>query len=211
MRFPLLVIPLICLAGCTSDQGRTTPAAAQPAPAPAAAKPAAAAPAAPTVAATPAATAPAPAPAAVPPPAPAPVAKPAPTPVTVNLQGFSGPTDNAELFGYDDSNSRLFLFSGGTMTLPVKVAADGSYEIVVSAACDEANGEKAKFNVAVDGQVVGDEVTCTTTDAKDYVVKAPALTAGEHKIAISFLNDVYKEGEYDLNFYIHGVTLRPAK
>ncbi len=65
--------------------------------------------------------------------------------------------------------------------------------------------------MSVDGQVVGGETTCTTTDAKDYVVKAPGLKAGEHKIAIEFLNDVYKENEYDLNLYVHSVTLQPAK
>jgi hypothetical protein len=201
MRPIFLVLPLACLAGCMSDGDRATPAAA--APAPAAAAPAKApAPAA----AAPAAAAPV---AAAPTPAPAP--KPVPTPVTVNLQGFAGPTDNAELFGYDDSNSRLFFFSSGTMTLPAKLNADGDYEIVISAACDEAIGEEAKFTVAIDGNLIGGEVSCTTTDAKEYVVKAPGLTAGEHKIAISFLNDVYKEGEYDLNFYLHGVTVRPAK
>lgn len=201
MRPIFLILPLACLAGCMSEGDRATPAAA--APAPAAPAPAAAAPAKAPIPAAAAAVA------AAPTPAPAP--KPAPTPVTVNLQGFAGPTDNAELFGYDDGNSRLFFFSSGTMTLPAKLSGDGDYEIVVNAACDEANGEKAKFTVAVDGQLIGGEVTCTTTDAKEYVVKAPGLTAGEHKIAISFLNDVYKEGEYDLNFYLHGVTVRPAK
>lgn len=201
MRLPLLMLPLVCLAGCMSDGDRSTPAAK-----PAAAAPAAKAPA--TAATAPAATTPAAAPAPAAPPV---AAKPAPKPVTLDLTRFSGPSENADLFGYDDGNSRIFLYSSGTVVLPLTLAGDGDYEIVVSAACDEADGQKAKFTVALNGQAVGDEITCTTTDAKDYVVKAAGLKAGEHKVAITFLNDLYKEGEYDLNFFVHGVTLHPAK
>lgn len=191
MRLPVLLIPLIALVGCTSEANR------------AAAAPAAAI--APTTTAGVAST-----PAVVTPAAVAP-AKPAPAKAIVDLRGFAGPTDNADLFGYDENSSRLFLYSGGAMTLPARLSGDGDYDIIISAACDEANGEKAKFTVSVDGQVVGGEITCTTTEAKDYVVKAPGLKAGEHKIAIEFTNDTYKENEYDLNLYVHGVTLEPAK
>jgi hypothetical protein len=197
MRSTLLMLPLVCLAGCMSDTGRT---ASAPPPSAATPAPAASAPAA----AAPAAAAPTPA-------APASAARPAPSPVTIELSKFAGPTENAELFGYDEGNSRIFMYSNGTVTLPVKLAADGDYEIAVNGACDEANGQKAKFSVAVDGQVVAAETTCTVVEPKEYVIKAPGLKAGDHKIAISFLNDIYKENEYDLNFYVHGVTVRPAK
>ncbi len=198
MRLPLLVLPLIALVGCTGDStARTTPAASTTT---------TAAPSTPaTIPSTPAAVPSAPAA------APVAVAKPAATPVAVNLQSFAGPTDNADLFGYDDGNGRLFFYSGGTITTSVKLTGDGDYQIVISAACDEANGEKAKFSVTVDGNAVGGEVSTTSTEAKDYVVMAPGLTAGEHKIGIAFLNDVYKEGEYDLNLYVHGITLKPAR
>lgn len=204
MRLPLLAIPLIALVGCTGESTARNAAPATPT------TPAATT-AAPSTPATPAATAPStPAPVAVAP-TPAPAPKPAAAPASVNLQSFAGPTDNADLFGYDDSNSRLFFYSGGTITTTVKLAGDGDYEMVVTVACDEANGEKAKFSVAIDGNPVGSEVATTSTDAKDYVVKVGNLTAGEHKIGIAFLNDVYKENEYDLNMYVHGITLRPVK
>lgn len=200
MRLPLLVLPLVCLAGCMSDGDRATSAPSAPA------KPSAPAAAAPTVA-TPAA------PAVATPPSAAVVAavKPAPAPVAVDVSKFTGPTENATNFGYDDGSSRLFYYSNGAIELPLKLSADGDYELVISAACDEANGQKAKFSVAVDGKVVNEEVTCTVTEAKEYVVKAPSLKAGDHKIAIAFLNDIYKENEYDLNFFVHGVTVRAAK
>jgi hypothetical protein len=188
MRLTLLVLPLICLAGCMTDSDRTASASSPPtAPAvPAAAAPAAAAP---VVAAI----------------------KPAPAPVTVDLTKCIGPTEAAANFGWDENLGRLFLLSNGAITLPLKLAADGDYDIAIKAACDEALGQKAKFSVTIDDQVIAAEVTCTTIEVNEYVVKAHALKAGEHKLAIAFLNDAYKENEYDLNLYIHGVTLRPAK
>lgn len=193
MRKILLALPLVCLAGCMSDDAR--PAATTPAPAPAAAAaaPAKAAPAAAPVAAAPAA------------------AKPAPAPVTVDLSKNTGPTEAAANFGYDDGSSRLFFYSNGAIELPAKLAADGDYEVVISAACDEAMGQKAKFSLSIDGQVVAPEVTLTATEPKEYAVKAAGLKAGDHKLAIAFLNDMYKENEYDLNLYVHGVTVKPAK
>ena len=137
-------------------------------------------------------------------------AKPAPKPVTVELAKFTGPAENTANFGYDEGGGRLFLYSNGAIELPMKVAADGDYEFAISAACDEAMGIKAKFSLTLDGQVINPEVTLTAVEAKEYVVKAPGIKAGEHKVAIAFLNDMYKENEYDLNLYVHGVTLRPA-
>ncbi len=202
MRSPYLLIPLACLAGCMSDTGRTTAASppSAPTPVPAAAVPAVAAP---TVAA-PVVTAPSPAPVVA-------AAQPAPSPVNADLAKFTGPTENPDLFGYDENAGRVFLYSGGTIVLPLKVTAAGDYELAITAACDEADGQKAKFSVNIDGQAVGGETTCTVVDAKEYVIKAPGLKAGDHQVAITFLNDLYKENEYDLNFYVHGVTLRPTK
>ncbi len=148
--------------------------------------------------------------------APSPAAKvaaiqPAPKAIAIDLSKFTGPTDNADLFGYDDNEGRLFLLTSGTIVLPLNVSADGDYEVVIKGACDEADGQKAIFTVALDGQAVGGEIKCIVVESKEYVVKVTGLKAGDHKIDITFLNDVYKENEYDLNFYVHGVTLRPAK
>jgi len=34
---------------------------------------------------------------------------------------------------------------------------------------------------------------------------------GDHKLSIEFTNDVFKDGEYDRNLYVHGVTLKKVK
>jgi hypothetical protein len=145
-------------------------------------------------------------------PPPAPVAKPAPVdakPVTLDLTKFKAPSENAELFGWNDGDGKLFYYTAGTIELTANIAADGDYEAVVTASCDEAKGEKAKWTLSVDGQVAGGEQACTSADAKEYRVKV-ALKAGERKIGLKFLNDLFKEGEYDLNFYVHGVVLKPV-
>jgi hypothetical protein len=183
MRSTMLMLPLICLAGCMSDSGRTASAPSQPATptAPAAAVPVAAA------------------------------IRTAPAPVTVDLTKCIPPSESPANFGYDENLGRLFLLSNGAITLPLKLAGDGDYSIVISADCDEAQGQKAKFSVTFDDQVLAAEVSCTTVAVNEYVVKAPGLKSGDHKLAIAFLNDAYKENEYDLNLYIHGVSLKPSK
>lgn len=147
---------------------------------------------------------------APPPLPPPPPSKPEVKPVTADLSKFKGPAEGAELFGYDDGSGRIFMYTAGTVEVPVKIAADGAYEIVVSVSCDEAMGQKAKFTVAVDGQKAGGEITCSTADDKAYGVKAD-LKAGDRKIQVAFLNDLYKENEYDLNMYVNGIVVKPAK
>ena len=204
MRLPLFLIPVICLAGCTTDANRTAAAAAQEKPAaPTVTTPAPAATSGSVSVPTVSTATPATVVAAVP--------GPAPSPVVADLSKFSDPTENTEHFGYDDGAGRIFLYSGGVIVLPVTLTVDGDYELAISAACDEADGQKAKFSVTINGKAVGEEVTCTTVDTHEYVINAPGLKAGDHKIAITFLNDIYKENEYDLNFFVHGVTVRPVK
>ena len=189
MKSTLLALPLALFVGCTTDSARAPSSSSVTAnPAPAVAAPAAAP--APVVA----------------------VAKPAPAPVTVELKDVMGPGgDSAANFGYDEGNSRIFMYSNGAVGLPLKIAADGDYELTITAACDEADGNKAKFSVSLDDTVLAAEVTTTDTSPKEYVVKVPAAKAGAHKVSIAFLNDMYKENAYDLNMYVHGVVLKPAK
>jgi hypothetical protein len=183
-----ITLSLLVLAGCQAAP-RSEPAAPKaPAPPPPA----------------PVVKAPAP-----PPPPPAPPKAEA-KPVTADLSKFKGPAEGAELFGYDDGAGRIFMYTAGAVEIPVKIAADGVYDIVVSVSCDEAMGQKAKFTVAVDGQKIGGEISCSAVEDKPYSVKAE-LKAGDRKIAVAFLNDLYKENEYDLNMYLNGLVVKPAK
>lgn len=159
----------------------------------------------------PAAPAPKPAPAAMAAPAPAPK-PPAATakPVSVDLSRHKAPAENAELFGFNDGEGKVFYYTGGTVEWTAKLEADGDYVVAVKASCDEAMGQKAKFKLWVDGRQVGGETTLASVDEKEYALPAAGLKAGERKIGLEFTNDLYKENEYDLNFYVHGVTVKPA-
>ena len=193
MRLGTITLSLAVLAGCQGapmTAPSSTPAANDPAPVP------------PTPPVPPKAPAP-------PPPAP-PAPKAETKPVTADLSKFKGPAEGAELFGFDDGAGRIFMYTAGAVEIPVKIAADGAYDIVVNVSCDEAMGQKAKFTVAVDGQKIGGEITCSAAEDKPYSVKAE-LKAGDRKIAVAFLNDLYKENEYDLNMYVNGLVLKPAR
>jgi len=146
-----------------------------------------------------------------PPPKPAPAAAILDkTPIKADVSKVKFLSDPAELFGYDDGESRAFFYTNGTGELAVNVPADGEYEIVVTASCAAANGQNAKFKLKVDGAVVGAETQLRSEEAKDYAFTTP-LKSGERKIATEFTNDLFKEGEYDLNFFLNGLKIVRVK
>jgi len=146
-------------------------------------------------------------------PAMAPAPKPAvidKTPIAADVSKIKFTAQNQDLFGWNDGDSRAFFYSNGLGEVTVKVPADGDYEIVVTASCDAALGQNAKFKLKVDGAEVGAETQLKSVDAKDYAFTT-SLKAGERKIGTEFTNDMYKEGEYDLNFYLNGLKLVRVK
>ncbi len=131
---------------------------------------------------------------------------------TIELKAFKFkvPQEMATLFGLNEDDGKLFFYSNGTGEASFKVPKDGDYDIVIKASCDPALNERAKFKLAVDGKEFGKETLLTADEAKEYTLTG-MLKAGEHKLGVEYTNDVYKENEYDRNFYLHGVTIKPAK
>lgn len=123
---------------------------------------------------------------------------------------FKVPEEQATLFGYNEGEEKVFYYAAAAGETTVKLPADGDYELVIKASCDPALDERAKFKVALDGEAVGKETLLTDDLAKEYKFTFKGK-AGEHKLTIEYTNDVYKEGEYDRNFYVHAVTLKPVK
>jgi hypothetical protein len=130
-------------------------------------------------------------------------------PLTIELKSFQFKEDKADLFGFNEGENKLFLYTNGKARAKIKVPADGDYTIVVKASGDEALNEGAKFKLAVDGKMVGKETT-TSSEPKDYAFDT-TLKAGELELTIEFTNDVFKEGEYDRNLYVQAVTVKKAK
>ncbi|HET6576522.1 MAG TPA: carbohydrate-binding domain-containing protein [Fimbriiglobus sp.] len=135
-------------------------------------------------------------------------------PIKLDLKEFKFKVKNEgtpeDLLGYNEGESKLFFYVHGTGTAAVQVPEDGEYTITIEASCDEANKMKAKIKVTVDETVVAKEFALKAVEAKEYPFAAK-LKKGTRKLAIEFLNDEFKEGEYDLNLYVHSVKLEKKK
>jgi Ca-dependent carbohydrate-binding module xylan-binding len=112
----------------------------------------------------------------------------------------------ADLGGYDDGENRFFFYTNGTATGDVTIPDDGEYTITVEASCTEALKEFAKFKLSVGEVVVAKEHACTAEETKKYTFTAK-LKKGKQPLVIEFLNDVFKEGEYDRNLFVHAVKI----
>jgi hypothetical protein len=130
-------------------------------------------------------------------------------PVKVELKDFKWKckfAEGTELGGYDENEERFFFYTFGTATKEVEIPEDGDYTITIEASCTEAEKELAKFKLTVGETVVAKEHACTTEDKKKYTLDAK-LKKGKQALVIEFLNDKYKENEFDLNLFVHDVTI----
>ena len=112
----------------------------------------------------------------------------------------------SELVGHDEGENRLFFYTNGTGTCEVKVPEDGEYTIKLDMGCTKAEKDFAQIKLAVGDVVVKDKFDLTAEDSKEYTFTAK-LKKGDAKLAVSFLNDKFKEGEYDLNFYLYKASV----
>jgi hypothetical protein len=116
----------------------------------------------------------------------------------------------ADLGGYDENDSRFFMYTQGACEGEIDIPADGEYTITVEASCTAAEKEMAKFKLTVGDDIVAKETALKAEEAKEYAITAK-LKKGKQKISVEFLNDKYKEGEYDLNMFVHGVKVEAKK
>jgi hypothetical protein len=115
-----------------------------------------------------------------------------------------------ENVGYNEGESKLFFYVEGTATAEVEVKADGVYAFSIELSGDKGEKDLPKVRVALAGKDAEKEMVLKQAEAKVYTFKGE-LKKGKNKIEIEFLNDSFKEGEYDCNLYIHGVKYEPAK
>jgi hypothetical protein len=122
----------------------------------------------------------------------------------VKLKAAEGnPADGVR---FVEDESKIAFYTNGTAAAEIKVPEDGEYEVTIEMSCDEAQGEKAKVKVTAGGEVLKDAFALTETTAKKYPFTAK-LKKGDAKLQIEFLNDKYKENEYDLNLYVHAIKV----
>jgi hypothetical protein len=116
----------------------------------------------------------------------------------------------AELGGYDAGEERFFLYTFGTATGDVTIPEDGEYTITIEASCSEAQKELARFKVTCGETVVAKEQACKKEEKMKYTLTAK-LKKGKQPLVIEFLNDKFKEGEYDLNLFVHSISIEKKK
>jgi hypothetical protein len=134
-------------------------------------------------------------------------AAPAAEPIKFDLSDFKltpAAKGKDELLKYE--NDVISFYANGTAAAKLTVPADGEYVIVVDASCAAALKENAKFTLKVGDTVVKEKFELTGEDQKEYKFDAK-LAKGETTLSITYTNDVYKENEYDRNFFIHGVRV----
>jgi len=112
-----------------------------------------------------------------------------------------------ELGGYDPAEQRFYFYTNGSAVAEINIPEAGEYTITIEASCTEAEKELAKFRIRCGETEVVKEHTCTAEECKKYSFTA-RLTAGKQKLEITFLNDAYKENEYDRNFFLHAIRIQ---
>jgi hypothetical protein len=111
---------------------------------------------------------------------------------------------------FDEGEGRAAFYTNGTATAEIEVAEDGEYTITFDAACDAAKEKNANIKVSVGDTVVAKEHALTATERKEYSFTAK-LKKGKTKFVVEFLNDEYKENEYDRNFYLYDAKIEAKK
>jgi len=129
--------------------------------------------------------------------------------VKVDLKAFKWKAafeGGESLGGYDEGEDRYNFYAHGAANGDVTLPDDGEYKITIEASCSEALKEFAKFKLSVGDVVIAKERACTTEDKKKYEFTAK-LKKGKQALSIAFLNDAFKEGEYDRNLFVYSVKV----
>lgn len=132
-------------------------------------------------------------------------------PIKIDLADFkltSAIKGGDDLVKYE--NDTISFYVNGNAAAKLKVPADGDYVIVIEASCNAALKENAKLTLKVGDKAIKEKFELTTEDKKEYKFDAK-LTKGETILSIDFMNDVYKENEYDRNLFVHQVRVETMK
>ena len=116
----------------------------------------------------------------------------------------------SELVTFNEADGKIAFNGVGIGKITVKAEEAGDYTLTLDASCDEANKTLAKIKILLNDKPVKDEFALTQTEVKAYKFDVK-LVKGENKLHVEFLNDIYKENEYDLNFYLHGAKFEKKK
>jgi mono/diheme cytochrome c family protein len=110
------------------------------------------------------------------------------------------------------SDSAWLFPSNGELHITLHPPADGQYLIKVNAFGQQAGPEPARLAIQVDGRkITVIDVAATESSPKSYEVET-RLTAGDHRLSVSFINDYYRPQEpnpanRDRNLVVQRITV----
>ena len=116
----------------------------------------------------------------------------------------------SEWVAFAEADGKINFFMNGIAKQTVKSDEAGDYTLTLDASCDEANKTLAKVKILLNDKAVKDEFALTQAGMKSYTFDVK-LVKGENKLHVEFLNDTYKENEYDLNLYLYAVKFEKKK
>jgi hypothetical protein len=100
------------------------------------------------------------------------------------------------------------LWSNGRVGQPIRIAAPGTYQVVIRAWGSPAANVWPEMALMVDGRIAT-SVTVGQDEPADFKFET-GLTAGMHEIAAAFLNDAVV-GREDRNLYLVHLTIIPPE
>ena len=108
----------------------------------------------------------------------------------------------------DRETGSKIIVSSGKMSTKITFDSPGKYEIQVEAYGDQAGDEPVKMGLRIDSkQIRTIDVEATETKPGKYTTEG-RVSAGEHEIAVSFLNDYYVPNRADRNMIVNSITVR---
>lgn len=135
-------------------------------------------------------------------------------PIKVELKEIKVKAATDELGGLNEGDGKLFLYTNGTMTAEVKMPDDGEFTLKIEMSCDEAKVDgkvvRPQVKISVGDTVVKDKFDLTGAETTEYKFDVK-LKKGTQKIVIEYLNDTFKENEYDSNLYLHSFKVEEKK
>ncbi len=95
-----------------------------------------------------------------------------------------------------EGSSRL-LFTNGEVSVTLEFPEAGEYQFRIIACADQAGDEAAKMGIRVDGNEISTVDVEAERDKAETYRRRVRVSAGKHKIGLSFLNDYYNEKHED--------------
>ena len=107
---------------------------------------------------------------------------------------------------FEKTVDQLRLRSDGTVSADFDCAQKSKYTVYVRGYSTPVKDEYALVEVLIDDKVVGEKIIASSM-SDEFEIGAVTIPEGEHQISVSFVNDLWEDGQ-DRNLFIDGIGFR---